>query len=92
MIGAIEALGSKDVSFFANFLFDENEFVAVDAAHVIERITKQDFGFPQCGGTRLLPNRGVKATQRRFVGACSFGDGAKNAQRWWNSNKADCKQ
>lgn len=77
MIGAIEALGSKDVSFFANFLFDENEFVASYAAHVIERITKQDFGFPQCG---------------EYGGPCSFGDGVKNAQRWWNSHKGDWKQ
>ena len=55
IVGAIEALGSKDVSFFAAFLFDKNEFVAAYAAHAIERITKEDFGFPHCGGGRGGP-------------------------------------
>src|SRR5271169_3972973 len=71
MIGAIDSLGSKDVPFFAHFLFDENESVAAYAAHAIERITKQDFGFPHCGEQ----------------GACSYGPGIENARRWWYSQK-----
>lgn len=74
ILGAIEVLGSKDVPFFAAFLFDENDFVAAYAAHAIERITKQEFGFPDCG---------------KYGGPCSFGSGIKNAQRWWNSHKQD---
>jgi HEAT repeat protein len=73
IIGAIDALGSKDVPFFAAFLFDENDFVAGYAAHAIERITKEDFGFPDCGGER--------------GGPCSFGDAIHHARRWWNSHK-----
>jgi hypothetical protein len=72
MIGAIEALGSKDESFFATFLFDTHEVVAGYAAHAIERITKQDFGFPHCG---------------EHGGPCSNGKGVENAKRWWNSRK-----
>jgi len=77
MIGAIEALGSRDVVFFAGFLYDSDESVAACAAHAIERITKQDFGFPQCG---------------RYGGPCGYGYGVENAQRWWNSHKTDWKQ
>jgi len=73
IIGAIEALGSKDVSFFANFLFDEDEFVAAYAAHAIERITKHDFGFPHCGEQ----------------GPCDNGHGVENARQWWNSQKSN---
>ena len=77
LVGAIEALGSKDVSFFAAFLFDKNDFVAGYAAHAIERITKQDFGFPECGKTN---------------GPCGNGYGVENAQRWWNTHKLDWTQ
>lgn len=77
IIGAIEALGSKDVSFFAAFLFDKNEFVAAYAAHAIERITKEDFGFPHCGETG---------------GPCGFGYGVDNARRWWNTHKQNWGQ
>ena len=72
IIGSIEALGSKDVSFFAAFLFDGNEFVAAYAAHAIERITKEDFGFPHCGETG---------------GPCGFRYGIDNARQWWNTHK-----
>jgi HEAT repeat protein len=76
ILGAIETLDSKkDVPFYANFLFDENEFVAVRAAHAVERFTGQDFGFPKCG-----------------PGFCSFGEGVKNAQRWWKDNGQTWKQ
>jgi HEAT repeat protein len=76
ILGAIETLDSeKDVRFFANFLFDENEFVAARAAHRVERFTGQDFGFPKCG-----------------PGPCSFGEGVKNARRWWKDNGRTWKQ
>src|SRR5712691_6232807 len=69
ILGAIEILDSKkDVPFFAHFLFDESEFVAAYAAHTLERFIGQDFGFPRC------PPSG---------GPCGFGEGIKNAQRWW---------
>jgi len=77
VIGAIEALGSKDVTFFASFLFDKDGFVAGYAAHAIERITKQDFDFPHCGETG---------------GPCGNGLGVENAQRWWNSQKQNWAQ
>jgi HEAT repeat protein len=77
LIGAIEALGSKDVPFFAAFLVDKDEFVAAYAAHAIERITKEDFGFPHCGETS---------------GPCAFGYGVDNAQRWWNTHKQNWAQ
>jgi len=77
MIGAVEALGSRDVVFFADFLYDSDETVAAYAARAIERITKQDFGFPQCG---------------KNGGPCNYGYGIENAQRWWNSHKADWKE
>jgi HEAT repeat protein len=73
IIGAIEALGSKDVPFFAKFLFDEDQGVSAYAAHAIERITKRDFGFPHCGEQ----------------GPCSNGYGVENARQWWNSQKSN---
>ena len=77
LLGAIETLDSnKDVPLFASFLFDQNQIVAVYAAHAIERFTGQDFGFPRCP-----PN-----------GPCSFGDGVKNAQAWWKDRSKDWKQ
>jgi hypothetical protein len=77
IVGPIEALGSKDVPFFAAFLFDKNDFVAAYAAHAIERITKEDFGFPHCGETG---------------GPCGFGYGIDNARRWWNTHKRSWAQ
>jgi HEAT repeat protein len=77
MIGAIESLGSRDVPFFASFLYDSDQHVAAYAAHAIERVTKENFGFPECG---------------KNGGFCSYGYGVENAQRWWNSHKADWKQ
>lgn len=72
-LGAIEALDTKkDVPFFATFLSDKDDNVAAFAAHVIERFTSQDFGFPKCG---------------EWGGVCSYGDGVKNAQSWWNAHK-----
>lgn len=75
--GAIETLGSQtDIPFLATFLFDENELVASNAARALERFTGQDFGFPQCGPS----------------GLCSFGEGVKSAQHWWNNHKQDWNQ
>ena len=72
ILGAIEALDAKkDVPFFATFLFDTDENVAALAAHVIERFTGQDFGFPRCAAS----------------GPCSYGYGVSNAQSWWNSHQ-----
>lgn len=76
ILGAIEALGSKDVPFFAGFLFDKNESVAGYAAHGIQRITKEDFGFPHCGKT----------------GPCGNGYGVDNARRWWNTHQRNWTQ
>jgi len=72
ILGAIEVLDSKkDVPFFATFLFDKDDNVAALAAHVIERLTGQDFGFPRCAAS----------------GPCGFGYGVRNAQSWWNTHK-----
>jgi HEAT repeat protein len=64
MMGAVEALGSKDVSFFASFLCDQSWFVASYAAHAIARITKQDFGFPHCGPGVCSDGDGVENVRR----------------------------
>lgn len=77
MVSAVEALGSRDVPFFAGFLYDPAQHVAWYAAVAIARITKEDFGFPVCG---------------KHGGPCGPGHGIENAQRWWNSHKADWQQ
>lgn len=75
ILGAIEVLDTKkDVPFFATFLSDKNDTVAAFAAHVIERFTSQDFGFPKCG---------------EYGGPCSYGDGVNNARSWWNAHKQE---
>jgi HEAT repeat protein len=72
ILGAIEVLDSKkDVPFFATFLSDNDENVAALAAHVIERFTGEDFGFPRCAAS----------------GPCAYGYGVRNAQSWWNTHK-----
>jgi len=74
VFGAISTLDSddKDIPFFAAFLFDQNEIMAADAVHAIERFTGQDFGIPH---TAQCP--------------CTFSDGIKRAQRWWENHEAD---
>jgi hypothetical protein len=64
MVGAIEGLGSKDVSFFASFLFDKNDSVAGYAAHAMERITKQDFGKHRALRKRLWSRKCPTAMER----------------------------
>ena len=50
ILGAVETLGdASDLPFFAGFLNDKESYVAETAAHAIERLAGQDFGFPQCG-------------------------------------------
>lgn len=66
MVGAIEALGSRDVRFFADFLYDPDQFVAWYAAVAIARITKEDFGFRFAGSTA---DPAVRATESRTLNA-----------------------
>lgn len=76
LLGAIENLGSKaEVPFFAAFL-SRGDVVAESAAHSIERLTGEDFGFPNCN-MDLCP------------GESSLG--VANAQKWWLAHKQEWK-
>jgi HEAT repeat protein len=78
ILGAVDALGSKaEVPFFARFLNDGDEGVAEFAAHAIERLTGEDFGFPKCNTDLCTadPNLGVAT-----------------AQQWWSVHKQEWKR
>ncbi len=78
LFGAVEVLGSKaEVPFFAPFLSDGDKVVAESAAHAIERLTGEDFGFPKC-------NTGLCTADSSL--------GIANAQQWWFGHKQEWKQ
>lgn len=78
LLGAVEVLGSKaEVPFFAPFLSDGRPGVAEWASHAMERLTGEDFGFPQCNTDLCVGDYGL---------------GIVNAQQWWLAHKQEWKQ
>jgi HEAT repeat protein len=78
ILGAVESLGSRaDVPFFAHFLSNGDEVVAEFAAHSIERLTGEDFGFSKC-------NTGPCAA--------NFYLGVATAEQWWLGHKQEWMQ
>ena len=77
ILGAVELLGGRtELPFIAGSLQDPNIMVRYEAALMVERLSGQDFGFPECA--------------KRGNGLCSFDDApVANARHWWSDHKEE---